>query len=97
MKNAYRYLMSSKTEPKHEIPRKDFVKLLGESGHCVRTSRLAGDLYMDSADYEKAERLIRNAQRDSSGGTIWSCGSFSLYLEKDRSQVRRSRDSRYPD
>lgn len=83
-KNHYRYFKSSKTEAKHEITRKELVKALGESGHCVRNVPLVNGLYMGIADYEKAERLLRNAQRDSSGGTIWSCGGFSLYLEKDR-------------
>lgn len=97
MQTKYRYYKSSKTEPKHEITRKEFVKALGESGYCVRNVPLVNGLYMGIADYEKAERLLINAQRDSSGGSIWSCGSYSLYLEKDRSQTRRSRDSRYPD
>lgn len=97
MQTKYHYLKSSKTEEKHEITRAEFIKLLGESSHCVKTTHIANGLYMDSADYKKAERLLRNAQRNRSGGTIWSCGSFSLYLEKDLFQKRRSRDSRYPD
>lgn len=97
MQTKYHYFKSSKTEEKHEITREEFVKALGESSYCVRTTHVANGLYMGSADYEKAKRLIRNAQRDRSGGTIWSCKSFTLYLEKDRSQMRRRRDSRYPD
>lgn len=97
MESKYRYFKSSKTEAKHEITRKELVKALGESSYCVRNVHLANGLYMGISDYEKAERLLRNAQRDSSGGTIWACGSYSLYLEKDRSQMRRRRDSRYPD
>ena len=97
MQTKYRYYKSSITEPKHEITRKEFVKTLGESNHCIKTSHIANGLYMSIADYEDAKRLIRNAQRDSSIATIWPCGGFTLYLEKDRSQMRRSRDSRYPD
>ena len=93
----YRYFKSSKTEAKHEITRAEFIKLLGESSHCVRNIHLANGLYMGLADYEDAKRQLRNAQRNSAGGEIWSCGSYSLYLEKDRSQMRRRRDSRYPD
>ena len=93
----YTYFKSSKTEAKHEITRAEFIKSLGESSHCVRNMHLANGLYMGLADYEDAKRQLRNAQRDSSGSHIWSCGSYSLYLEKDRSQMRRRRDSRYPD
>lgn len=97
MKSRYHYFKSSKTEAKHEITRKEFIKLLGESSHCVQYQHIANGLYMSISDYEAAKRITRNAQRDSSNGTLWSCGSFSLYLEKDRSQVKRRRDSRYPD
>ena len=93
----YRYFLSSRSEPKHEITRKEFIKRLGESDHCIDTRPIVNGLYMGIADYKKAERLLRNAQRDTKGGTVWLCGSYSLYLEKDRSQMRRSRDSRYPD
>lgn len=97
MKSRYHYFKSSKTEAKHEITRKEFIKLLGESNHCVKHQHIANGLYMGISDYEAAERMVRNAQRDKSGGSIWSCGSLTLYLEKDRSQMRRRRDSRYPD
>lgn len=93
----YHYFLSSRNEPKHEITRKEFVKRLGESDYCIDTRPLVNGLYMGIADYEKAERLLRNAQRDRMGGTIWPCGGYTLYLEKDRSQMRRSRDSRFPD
>ena len=93
----YIYSKSSKTEAKHEISRKELIKLLGESDYCVKTTHIANGLYMDTADYEDAKRLLRNAQRDQSSGTIWSCKGFTLYLDKDRSQMRRRRDSRYPD
>lgn len=97
MQTKYHYFKSSKTEAKHEITRAEFVKALGESDYCVKTTHIANGLYMGCADYEDAKRLIRNAQRDQSGGTIWPCKGFTLYLEKDRSQMRRRRDSRYPD
>lgn len=97
MKTKYRYYKSSKTEPKHEITRKELVKDLGESSHCTDVRPLVNGLYYSVANYKEAERIVRNAQRDGSGGAIWSCGSYTLYLEKDRSQMRRSRDSRYPD
>ena len=97
MESKYRYFKSSKTEAKHEITRKEFVKLLGESNYCVKTTHIANGLYMGTADYEDAERQLRNAQRDRTSGTIWPCQGFTLYLEKDRSQMRRRRDSRYPD
>lgn len=92
----YKYSMSSKTEPKHEITRKELIKLLGESNHCLRVRPLVDGLTMSIADYKRAEQLIRNAQRSWSSGTIWSCGEYSLYLDKERTE-RRSRDSRYPD
>lgn len=97
MQTKYHYFKSSKTEAKHEITREEFVKLLGESSHCVKTTHIANGLYMGTADYEDAKRQLRNAQRNRAGSEIWLCGSFSLYLEKDRSQMRRRRDSRYPD
>jgi len=93
----YTYFKSSKTEKKHEISRKEFIKLLGESDFCVKTTHVANGLYMDSADYKDANRLLRNAQRDRTGGTIWPCKEYTLYLDKDFSEMRRSRDSRYPD
>lgn len=93
----YTYFKSSTTEAKHEITRAEFIKSLGESKFCVRNMHLANGLYMGLADYEEAKRLLRNAQRHTSGSDIWACGSYSLYLEKDRSQMRRRRDSRYPD
>lgn len=97
MQTKYHYFKSSKTEAKHEITRAEFVKLLGESEYCVKTTHIANGLYMGSADYEDAKRRLRNAQRDSAGTDIWPCKGFTLYLEKDRSQMRRRRDSRYPD
>ena len=97
MQTKYHYFKSSKTEAKHEITRAEFVKLLGESGYCVKTTHIANGLYMGIADYEDAKRRLRNAQRDTSGATIWPCKDMTLYLEKDRSQMRRRRDSRYPD
>lgn len=79
----YHYYMSSRKEDKHEIPRKEFVKLLGESNHCVERIKLVEGMYMDVANYGRAESQIKNAQRRV-GGTIWSCGSYSLYLERQR-------------
>ena len=79
----YRYSMSSKKEAKHEISRKEFVKLLGESGHCVDRRKIVDGLYMDIANYDRAENQLRNAQRQK-GDTLWSCGSYSLYLEHIR-------------
>lgn len=96
MEARYHYFMSSKNEPKHEITRKELKKLLAGTGHCAKQIHIANGIYMSVADYDAAERAIRSAQR-SSGGTIWSCGSFSLYLEHDRAYERRMRDSRYPD
>ena len=97
MKTKYHYYLSSKTEPKHEITRKEFIKLLGESSLCVEQRPLVNGLYMGIADYDKAERLLRNAQRDGMGGTIWGLNGYTLYMEKDRSAFKRSRDSRFPD
>ena len=96
METKYHYLKSSKTEPKHEITRKEFVKLLGESNHCVDQVKIVDGIYMDVANYHKAENQIKSAQRKD-GGTIWCCGHFTLYLEHDRDYRRRKRDSRYPD
>lgn len=95
MKQQYHYFMSSRTQPKHEITRKEFVKLLGESNHCVDVHPIVNGLSYSVANYDKAERETRNAQRRT-GGSLWSCGGFTLYLEKER-QGRRMRDSRYPD
>ena len=96
MASRYHYYKSSKTEPKHEITRKEFVKLLGESGHCVDQIKIVDDIYADVSDYRMAESEIKNAQRRR-GDTLWSCGRYSLYLEHDRSVRKRARDSRYPD
>lgn len=79
----YHYYMSSRKEDKHEIPRKEFVKLLGESNHCVDQIKLVEGMYMDVANYDRAESRIKNAQRQA-GGTIWLCGPYTLYLERQR-------------
>jgi len=81
----YHYMMSSRKEPKHEISRKEFVKLLGESDHCLETFEIGntglGWSIIDDKCYERAEKEIRNAQRRS-GNSIWACGSMTLYLER---------------
>jgi hypothetical protein len=82
MKIKYQYFKSSTLEPKHEITRQEFVKALGESNYCVNTSHIANGLYMDIADYKKAEKLLRKAQRDRTSGTIWCSEGVTLYLEK---------------
>ena len=97
MNSKYHYYLSTKTEPKHEITRKELVKLLGESSLCVEQRHIANGLYMGISDYKAAERLVRNAQRDGAGGTIWGFRGYTLYLEKDRSFVKRKRDSNFPD
>lgn len=96
----WRYFHSSSKEEKHEISRQEFIRVLGNSNHCVKTIYTIpglGDVTM--ADLEKAERLLRSAQRRDTG-SIWLCGKESLYLEFDRDYIanrRRMRDSRYPD
>ena len=97
MNSKYHYYLSTKTEPKHEITRKEFVKLLGESSLCVKQQHIANGLYMGISDYEAAERVVRNAQRDGAGGNIWCFRGYTLYLEKDRSFTGRKRDSSLPD
>ena len=96
MASKYYYYKSSKNEPKHEITRKEFIKLLGESNHCVDQVKVVDGIYMDVANYKKAERELINAQRREYG-TMWSCGPYTLYLEHAFDVQRRMRDSRYPD
>ena len=75
------YWKSSSGEPKHEISREEFLKLLGESGHCASQIKLGCGLCAEVADYGKAEVELRKAKR-SRRATIWSCGSYTLYLQR---------------
>lgn len=85
MKKAYIYYLSSKKEGKHEITRKEFIRMLGESGHCCEVIEIANGIGMSVAGYAKAERLLKNAQASvarTGCGFLWSCGSYTLYLER---------------
>ena len=91
MFTKYHYYKSSVKEAKHEISRKEFIKLLGESGHCVDRISITSGISMDVANYKKAENQLRSAQR-SSRSTLWSCGHYTLYLEHERGNRVRGKD-----